>query len=464
MVDSTTSEGRHGGNVLREPEIKNSTQTNTRARVAERVRRSTGFLSRRSFLSKSLAVGAGTIGAGLLANAPTARASGGLTAGDEAIQATGGQQIGRLPIDRNIGTLQTVAAFEKQVIGVAVSASGRVFVSFPRNGIDTVNISVAEVIHGKAVVYPNREINTLDTRAPSTHFLSVQSVYVDANDTLWCLDVGNTGSGTALVPGGAKLVAIDLTTNTVTRTIVFPHSLITTGTSLNDVRFDSQRGRAGFAYIPDSSATAGSGIIVVDLATGHAVRRLANDPSVLPDPSFRAVVEGKQFVAQATADAAPSLPAIACDGIAVSADGKLVYYCPIASRYLYSVSADALADFKLSDDAVAATIKNVGEKGEVGGLEADAQGRIYLTNGEYNAIRRFDPAAATVDTFNGTFETVVHNRHLVWPDSLALGRDGALYITSTQVNRLPSLNGGVDLREPPYILYKVQTDATPGRR
>jgi hypothetical protein len=66
--------------------LKNSTQTNTRARVAERVRRSTGFLSRRSFLSKSLAVGAGTIGAGLLANAPTATASGGLTAGDEAIR------------------------------------------------------------------------------------------------------------------------------------------------------------------------------------------------------------------------------------------------------------------------------------------------------------------------------------------------------------------------------------------
>src|SRR5438128_8484105 len=42
-------------------------------------------ISRRSFLGKSLAVGAGTIGAGLLANVPTARASGGLTAGDEAI-------------------------------------------------------------------------------------------------------------------------------------------------------------------------------------------------------------------------------------------------------------------------------------------------------------------------------------------------------------------------------------------
>jgi hypothetical protein len=51
----------------------------------ERVKPSESSISRRSFLGKSLAVGAGTIGAGLLANVPTARASGGLTAGDEAI-------------------------------------------------------------------------------------------------------------------------------------------------------------------------------------------------------------------------------------------------------------------------------------------------------------------------------------------------------------------------------------------
>jgi hypothetical protein len=50
--------------------------------LEDRVKPLKSFLSRRSFLGKSLAVGAGTIGAGLLANAPTARASGGLTRGD----------------------------------------------------------------------------------------------------------------------------------------------------------------------------------------------------------------------------------------------------------------------------------------------------------------------------------------------------------------------------------------------
>jgi Ferritin-like domain len=43
------------------------------------------FISRRSFLGKSLAVGAGTIGAGFFINTRTARASGSITAGDAAL-------------------------------------------------------------------------------------------------------------------------------------------------------------------------------------------------------------------------------------------------------------------------------------------------------------------------------------------------------------------------------------------
>src|SRR5881275_1620309 len=52
----------------------------------ERVKRSRRFISRRSFLGKSLAVGAGTIGgAGLLTSTRNADASGGLTPGDAAL-------------------------------------------------------------------------------------------------------------------------------------------------------------------------------------------------------------------------------------------------------------------------------------------------------------------------------------------------------------------------------------------
>src|SRR5207249_8181146 len=53
--------------------------------VKKRAKPRKSFISRRSFLGKSLAVGAGTIGAGLLSGIRTAEASGGLTPGDAAL-------------------------------------------------------------------------------------------------------------------------------------------------------------------------------------------------------------------------------------------------------------------------------------------------------------------------------------------------------------------------------------------
>src|SRR6516164_11779480 len=51
----------------------------------KKVKTRKGSISRRFFLGKSLAVGAGTIGVGLLSSPRSARASGGLTTGDAAL-------------------------------------------------------------------------------------------------------------------------------------------------------------------------------------------------------------------------------------------------------------------------------------------------------------------------------------------------------------------------------------------
>src|SRR5436309_4956946 len=66
-------------------DLSNPQQLSPEENVDERVKPSKHSLSRRSFLGKSLAVGAGTIGAGLLSGIRTAEASGGLTPGDAAL-------------------------------------------------------------------------------------------------------------------------------------------------------------------------------------------------------------------------------------------------------------------------------------------------------------------------------------------------------------------------------------------
>src|SRR5438046_2320056 len=64
------------GNTQDQPQTRKLEQRATHRKSA---------ISRRSFLGKSLAVGAGTIGAGFLINTRTAEASGGLTVGDMAL-------------------------------------------------------------------------------------------------------------------------------------------------------------------------------------------------------------------------------------------------------------------------------------------------------------------------------------------------------------------------------------------
>lgn len=75
--------------------------------------------------------------------------------------------------------LQEVASFpHQQVTGVAVSKSGRVFVNFP-NWSDEHTISVAELVDGKPKAFPNDDWNKAG--AAESHFVCVQSVYVDPN-------------------------------------------------------------------------------------------------------------------------------------------------------------------------------------------------------------------------------------------------------------------------------------------
>jgi sugar lactone lactonase YvrE len=144
---------------------------------------------------------------------------------------------------------------------------------------------------------------------------------------------------------------------------------------------------------------------------------------------------------------------IGSDGIAIAADGKRLYYCPLASRRLYSVDTAALANPKVEDDKVMMTVVDHGEKGASDGLESDSEGRLYLTNYEQNAVLRRLP--------NGQFETLVADPRLLWPDTLSLSADGYLYVTANQLHRQARFHRGKDLRKKPYSLFRVRVDAKP---
>lgn len=341
------------------------------------------------------------------------------------------------------GKIERVAEFNGAMpTGVTVSETGRIFVNFPKWG-DDVAYSVAELRGGKPVAYPDAALNR--------DLISVQSVVADGRGKLWILDTAAPGFA-APQPGGAKLVAVDLKTNKVVRTIVFPADVILPTTYVNDMRFDYRVGEGGVAYITDSSIKGPGAIIVLDLATGKAVRRLSGSKFTAPEPGFVPRVEGK-VLANTGPDGKTQPFNVASDGIALAPDGKTLYFSALSSRTLYAVPTALLRDPKVSDADLEKAVRTLGAKGASDGLEADARGNVYGGDYEHNALRMLAPG--------GGWTTIAQGPDMLWPDTLSIGPDGYLYLIANQLQRQASFNGGKDLRRKPYRLLRVKVGAAP---
>jgi sugar lactone lactonase YvrE len=325
--------------------------------------------------------------------------------------------------------------------GVTVGDDGRVFVSFPRWG-DDVPCTVAEIVDGQVVPYPSGELNEWSEERNADQLISVQSVITDPVGHVWLLDTGSL-SFAPWLENGPKLVEVDTASDQVVRVVRLDPAAVTPTTYLNDVRFDFSRGTGGYAYLTDSQPN--GALIVVDLGSGESWARLRGHVSTTATEGFRAVVQG---VVRENYQ-------VGADGIAISADGGLLYFCPLSSRRLYSVKTAALIDRSLTDEQVAATIQDLGDKGASDGLESDIDGAVYATAYEHSAVLKRDA--------DGTWSTVLHAPALLWPDTLALAGDGFLYVSVNQLPRTPLFNDGVDTRVPPYQIIRVHVGAGPIR-
>lgn len=363
---------------------------------------------------------------------------------DDLPAVTGGPAKGRRD-----AKLEPVAIFKENMpVGVAVSKTGRTFLSFPR-WLDPVKHTVVELKDGQLVPFPDEKTNAFDgtdlsNYEPSAHFVSVQAIVFDEQDRLWVLDPGSFNFGPNLL-GGPKLWAYDINTGRRTKAITFPTDVAFKTTALNDVRFDLKRGPEGTAYITDSGK---GGIIVVDLASGNSWRHLEGHPSVLPEIGLKQMTEGEPFLMRKPNKEVDS-PDFRSDGIALSPDGKTLYYMSVVSRKVYAVPTDLLADPKGDEQKIAAAVKVVATKPSGNdGIWCGPDGMIYTTDFEDNAIRRVDPNS-------GDVSVVVQDERLIWPDTLAW-HDGYLYVTVNQLARQPNYNFGKDQRQPPYALFRVK--------
>ena len=372
-----------------------------------------------------------------------------------------GTMVNPLPARAQEGkaALTKVASFEHQVTGITVARDGRIFVNFPRWSEDA-PVSVAELKDGKPVPFPDDQWNAwrnarADELSPKDHFVCVQSVVADGQDRLWVVDAAAPAMA-HVIKDGPKLVGIDLKTNKVIKTIPFDTTTVLQASYLNDVRI-SPDGKT--AYLTDSGAE--GALIVVDLDSGSAKRILSGDPSTMPDKSVTVSYDGKPL-------RRPDGRGVefAADGIALSNDGKTLYWQAIKGKTLYSLPTDSLTGWAaasvvpdtLTDKSLAGKIAKVGENGVADGLLiARRDGRMYVTSPQDNAVKVRDLAGG-----KDGLATLVQDPSLRWPDTFGEGPDGTIYVTTSHIQDSADYKPGAPLSLPTelWAIKPPASDAT----
>jgi sugar lactone lactonase YvrE len=146
---------------------------------------------------------------------------------------------------------------------------------------------------------------------------------------------------------------------------------------------------------------------------------------------------------------------VGLNALELSANNETVYFSAFTGRRLYAVRADLLADFATDDGKVSASVRNLGDIGMAGHFVLDAKEQLYFMDMEQNAIYRRESG--------GRIALVVVDPRLIWPDTMAIGPDQYLYVTTSQHDRRAEFHDGTELRQQPYGVYRVFIGSDPRR-
>lgn len=322
-----------------------------------------------------------------------------------------------------------------QFTGVAISAKGRLFVTYPRWS-ETYKYGVVEVLPGGGVKpYPDAATNSWQPGERGLDkWVCVQTAYIDGQDFLYIVDPAAPKLG-KVYNNSAKVVKFNLNTNQIVKTYRFAGT-IDNQSYLNDIRVDT---KTQMAYLTNSGT---GGIVVLDLKSGKSRQVLQAHKSVHPDPATKFIIDGHELRKQGQPVAFQS------DGIALSPDRAYLYYKTIGDKKLNRIKTAALNDSTLTGQQLSGAVEDLGTFANTDGMIFDSKGNLYLGDPTTYSMIQITPDL--------TMHSWIKDERLIWPDTYTISKDGYMYITTSQINKQPDYNDGINKRTTPYRVYKVE--------
>jgi sugar lactone lactonase YvrE len=334
------------------------------------------------------------------------------------------------------------------IAGIRFDGDGRAFVSTPRivaaDAPATLSILDLRATGGPARLsaFPSAQANAV-AGVPATSLRSVLGFHVDRrNGWLWALDQGFVAGETEAPAGAQKIVVFDLRTGRAVKTIGLDAVADRKGSFLNDIAVDEAR---RVAYVSDSglrSAPANqAGIIVADFASGRVRRVLERDASVMPAAGSKVMSHGEEVW--------PGKPLVlGVNGVALSPDGATLYWTVTSAPHAHAIATSVLRDDRAGQASVAAAVRDLGDVGgNTDGIVTDAAGMLYITDVTRNGIVRYDPRTASM-------ALLASSEGVRWPDTPAIGPDGKLVFTVSNLNR--HFAGQVERGRERYELWRLK--------
>ena len=330
--------------------------------------------------------------------------------------------------------IEQVAALDYPPGNIAVSATGRVFLTLHPDGKPP--IKVVELVDGKPVPFPDAAFQQPQSGTP--HFQSPLSMRIDRQNRLWVLDYADYGRGQP------RILAFDLDTRALVHQYDFPSEVAGFFSMLNDFAVSPD---GTHVYIAESSPIRQTPALVVYDVTQRTSRRLLHKhPSVMPK-NYVLNAAGRDMVVFGIYTLR-----IGVDSIALDRTGKWLYYAPVNGDRMYRLPTAALDDVKLPPAVLASQVEDYGPKTMSDGLSSDDAGNLYITDPEHSAVLTLGP--------DRRLTTLVKDEELRWPDGLSFGPDGWLYLTASSLQHVLFVPAGHQAAHAPYHVFRFKPGAS----